>query len=140
MAVLREVVARRLLDRRCQAIVVTIINQAIVGMVDIAKARPFVAAVAKPELMPLLLYPVSRRVRPVRVRLVNGVVPAEAVEVDAPPVADGVPVDELARAGVVVAVRQAQQPRLRVRVVPVLAPELRRVLATGRARRSRRRC
>ena len=39
------------------------------------------------------------------------------------PAVNRVPVDELARPRIVVAVRQTQQPRLRVRVVPILAPE-----------------
>ena len=62
--------------------------------------------------------------RALRVHHVDGVVPGEAVEVDPAAVAAGVAVDEPSGAGVVVAVRQAQEARLRVRVVAPLAPEL----------------
>jgi len=59
---------------------------------------------------------------------------SQAVEVLASRVANRVAVHELAGAGVVVAVGQAQQPRLGVRVVPELAPEAYRVVLRHRRR------
>jgi len=60
---------------------------------------------------------------PTGIALVDRIAVAEPIQIGSARIADGVPVDELARAGVVVAVRQAQQARLRIRVVPKLAPE-----------------
>ena len=59
----------------------------------------------------------------IRVALIDRVAPAEPVQVLPARVANWIAVHELAGAGVVVAVRQAQQARFRVRVVPILAPE-----------------
>lgn len=59
---------------------------------------------------------------------------SQAVEVLASRVANRVAVHELAGSGVVVAVGQAQQPRLGVRVVPELAPEAYRVVLRHRRR------
>ncbi len=56
---------------------------------------------------------------------------SQAVEVLASRVANRVAVHELAGAGVVVAVGQAQQARLGVRVVAKLTPEANRVRVTG---------
>ena len=59
----------------------------------------------------------------IRIALINRVAFAKPVQVHAAVVANRVPVDELARAGVVVAVRQAQEARLGVRVVAELRSE-----------------
>ena len=60
--------------------------------------------------------------RPIFIAPINWVPPAEPVQVLPALIANRVPRQEPSRAGIVVAVRQAQQPRLRVRVVPKLAP------------------
>ena len=62
------------------------------------------------------------------IALIDGVSAAEPVEVLPARVPERVPRQEPSRAGIVVAVRQAQKPRLRVRVVPKLPPELERVV------------
>ena len=59
---------------------------------------------------------------------------AKPVQVRPAPISNRVPVEELAGAGVVVAVRQAQQARLHIRVVAELAAEACRVLVRLRLR------
>jgi len=62
-------------------------------------------------------------IKPAGIALVDGVVARKPVEVDAPPVPDGVARDEPPRPRVVVAVRQQGQAGFGVGVVAVLAAE-----------------
>ena len=60
---------------------------------------------------------------PIRIALIDRVPPAEPVQVYPTYNPNRIPVDELARTRIIVPVRQAQQTRLRVSVVPELTPE-----------------
>ena len=65
----------------------------------------------------------SRTLGSIRITFIDRVPRTEPIKVRSPLIANGVPVDELAGAGVVVAMRQAQKPRFGVRIVAELPPE-----------------
>jgi len=84
--------------------------------------------------MPPLVPSISKRIRAIRVTLIDRIAIGKPVQVFASLVANRIAVDKLAGAGVVVAVGQAQQPRLGVRVVPKLTAEAHRVVLRHRRR------
>jgi hypothetical protein len=73
----------------------------------------------------------SRRtdICPIRIAFINGIAVAEGVEVGPALVVNRVAVEKLADAGIVVAMRQAEEARFNVCVVAVLS----RVLMVGRS-------